>query len=69
KKKSIELITDNYEKISEKITNKRTYKGKTSYLVTYKGLDYNENTWIDEEQITDRQLIQEYNRRTKTSTS
>ncbi|OUM62187.1 hypothetical protein PIROE2DRAFT_33180, partial [Piromyces sp. E2] len=44
-------------------------KGKTSYLVTYKGLDHNENTWIDEEQITDRQLIKEYNRRTKTSTS
>ncbi|OUM62314.1 hypothetical protein PIROE2DRAFT_25300, partial [Piromyces sp. E2] len=46
---------------------KRTYKGKTSYLVTYKGLDYNENTWIDEEQINDHQLIQEYNRRTKST--
>ncbi|OUM70676.1 hypothetical protein PIROE2DRAFT_37218, partial [Piromyces sp. E2] len=49
-----------------KIISKRTYKGK-SYLVTYKRLDYNENIWIDEEKINDRQLIQEHNRRTKTS--
>ena len=47
----------------------RKYRGKNRFLVSWKGLDSDEDTWIDEDQIYDKQLIQEYYRRTKKNRS
>ena len=66
-RRNINLTVDTYEKIPEKIIDMRTYRGKNRFLVTWKGLDSNENTWIDEDQIYDKQLIQEYYRKSKRS--
>jgi len=65
KRRNIKLTTDTMDKVPEKIIDMRTYRGKNRFLVSWKGLDSTEDTWIDEEQIYDRQLIQEYYRKSK----
>jgi len=37
--------------------------GKNFYLVSWKGRDIVENSWFEESQIPDPQLIQEYQKR------
>eukprot|EP00833_Pecoramyces_ruminatium_P002903 jgi/Orpsp1_1/1176935/evm.model.c7180000059551.1 len=69
KKKNINLTTDTFDKVPEKIVDMRKYGGKNRFLVSWKGLDSNEDTWIDEDQIYDKQLIQEYYRRSKKNRS
>ena len=64
-KRNIHLNVDYNEKIPNKIIDMRTYKGKNRYLVSWKGSKYYEDTWINEDQIPDKQLIQEYYKRTK----
>ena len=69
RRKSINLTTNNFDMIPDKIINMRTYKGKNSFLIFWKGS--NEDSQIDEDQILDKQLIQEYfrkNKKNKTST-
>ena len=65
KRKNIKLTTDTIDKVPERIIDMRTYRGKNRFLVSWKGLDSAENTWIDKDQIYDRQLIQEYYRKYK----
>ncbi|OUM56366.1 hypothetical protein PIROE2DRAFT_26038, partial [Piromyces sp. E2] len=69
RRKNIHLKVDSNEKIPDKIINMRTYKGKNRYLMSWKGPNEHEDTWIDEDQITDKQLIQEYFRRNKKNKS
>ena len=67
KRKNIKLTTDTIAKVPEKIIDMRTYKGRNSFLVYWKDLDSVEDSWIKEDQINDRQLIQEYYRISKRS--
>ena len=63
--KNIHLNTDLVLKIPNKIINMKILNGKKFYLMTYKGYDHNENEWVEESQIFDQQLIQEYLRRNR----
>jgi len=63
--KNITLVVDTIDKIPEKIISMRTYKGKNRFLVSWKGLDSDKDTWVDEDQIYDKQLIQEYYRKSR----
>ena len=65
KRMNIKLTTDIVDRIPEKIIGMRTYRGKNRFLVSWKDLASSEDTWIDEDQIYDRQLIQEYYRKSK----
>jgi len=65
KRKNIKLTTDTINKVPERIINMRTYRGKNRFLVSWKGFDSIEDSWIDDDQINDRQLIQEYYRISK----
>ena len=65
RRRNVNLTVDTFEKIPDKIVDMRTYRGKNRFLISWKGLDYNENTWVDEDQIYDKQLIQEYYRKIK----
>ncbi|OUM70072.1 hypothetical protein PIROE2DRAFT_22499, partial [Piromyces sp. E2] len=47
-------------KIPSKIHDKKIIRGTTYYLMSWKGFDPNERSWISEDQITDKQLIQLY---------
>ena len=69
RRKNFKLTTDTIEKIPERIIDRRTYNRKNRYLIRWKGLDSKEDTWIDEEQIFDKQLIQEYYRNLKKNKS
>jgi len=69
KRKNINLTTDTFDKVPEKIVDMRKYRGKNRFLVSWKRLDSDEDSWIDEDQIYDKQLIQEYYRRTKNNRS
>ena len=64
-RRNIKLTTDTFDKIPDKIIDKRTYKGNNRFLVAWKGLDLDQSTWLDEDQIFDKQLIQEYYRKMK----
>ncbi|OUM62323.1 hypothetical protein PIROE2DRAFT_26600, partial [Piromyces sp. E2] len=66
---NIHLNTDTNEKIPYKIIKMRTYKGKNRYLISWKGPKEYEDTWIDEDQVIDKQLIQEYFRKNKKNNS
>jgi len=50
-------------KIPERINDMKVINGKTFYHVSWKNNSINESSWIEESQIPDRQLIQEYERR------
>ena len=63
KRKNIRLTTDYTEKIPEKIIDMKVKKGINHYLVSWKGRSIDENSWIEESQIPDQQLIQEYQKR------
>jgi len=62
-RRNIRLTTDVIERIPFKIHDKKISRGVTYYLMSWKGFDQNEKTWISEDQITDKQLIQMYNKR------
>ncbi|OUM63137.1 hypothetical protein PIROE2DRAFT_27514, partial [Piromyces sp. E2] len=59
-KRNISLTTDSIKKIPSKIHNKKVIRGTTYYLMSWKGFDPNEISWISKDQITDIQLIQLY---------
>ena len=65
RRKNLNLTTDTIERIPDRIINNRIYKKKNRYLIRWKGLDFNHDTWVDEDQILDKQLIQEYFRKLK----
>jgi len=65
KRKNNKLTTDTIDKVPERIINMRTYRGKNRFLISWKGLDSVEDSVIDEDQINERQLIQEYYRISK----
>jgi len=69
KRKNINLTTDTFDRVPVKIVDMRKYRGRNRFLISWKGLDSDEDTWIDEDQIYDKQLIQEYYRRTKKNRS
>ncbi|OUM70687.1 hypothetical protein PIROE2DRAFT_22682, partial [Piromyces sp. E2] len=69
RRKNIHLNTDTNEKIPDKIIKMRTYKGKNRYLISCKGPKEYEDTWINEDQIIDKQLIQEFFRKNKKNNS
>ena len=69
RKKNVHLNTDTIERIPDKIINMRTYKGKNRYLISWKGSNDYEDTWVDEDQILDKQLIQEYFRKIRKNKS
>merc|ERR1711997_635336 len=48
---------------AEQITKKRLRKGRTEYLVKWKGWAPKFNTWEPEENILDPRLIQQYERK------
>ena len=48
---------------AEAITKKRLRKGRTEYLVKWKGWSPKYNTWEPEENILDPRLIQQYERK------
>jgi len=54
KRKNIKLTTDIKDRVPENTIDVRTYRGKNRFLVSWKGLDSVEDTWIDEDQIYDR---------------
>ena len=45
----------------------KSVNGETLYLLSWKGLD--KNTWVSEDQIPDKQLIQEFERISKKTKS
>ena len=49
---------------AEAITKKRFKKGKTEYLVKWKGWSPKHSTWEPEENILDPRLIQQFTQRT-----
>ena len=63
KRKNIHLTTDYEERIPERINDMKRRNGKNFYLVSWKGRNIVENSWIEESQIPDPQLIQEYQKR------
>jgi len=63
KRKNIKLTNDTVDRVPERIIDMRTYRGKNRFLVSWRGLNSDEDTWIDEDQIYDKQLIQEYYRK------
>ncbi len=65
KRINVKLTTDYTEKVPDKIIDSKVKKGKKFYLVSWKNCDNEKNTWIEESQIPDPQLIQEYDRRIK----
>ncbi|OUM64190.1 hypothetical protein PIROE2DRAFT_21854, partial [Piromyces sp. E2] len=69
RRKNIHLNIDKNEKIPDKIDKMSTYKGKNPYLISWKGPKKYEDTWIDEDQVIDKQLIQEYFRKNKKNNS
>jgi len=50
---------------AERLLNQRTRKGKTEYLVKWKGWSVKHNTWEPEENILDARLLQEWRDRSK----
>ncbi len=64
-RRNIHLTVDSIDKIPDKIVDMKTYKGETYYLMSWKGNDPVNQTWIKEEQVTDKQLIQQFLRRSK----
>ena len=48
---------------AEAITKKRLKKGKTEYLVKWKGWSPRDSTWEPEENILDHRLIQQFTQR------
>ncbi len=65
RRKNIHLTTDYEERVPEKIIDMKVSKGKKFYLVSWKGQESVKNSWIEENQIPDQQLIQEYHKRVK----
>ena len=69
RRRNINLTTDTINRSPERIIKMKTFNNKNRYLIKWKGCDSNENTWIDEDQIFDKQLIQEYYRKEKKNKS
>jgi len=67
RRRNIHLNTDLVEKIPDKILKMKSVNGETFYLLSWKGFD--KNTWISEDQIPDKQLIQEFERISKKTKS
>ena len=67
RRRNIHLNTDLIEKIPDKITKMKSVKGETFYLISWKVFD--ESTWVSEDQIPDKQLIQEFERISKKTKS
>ena len=63
--RNIRLTTDTIEKIPARIHDKKVSRGITYYLMSWKGFDPSDKTWVSEDQITDKQLIQLYHKRSK----
>ena len=63
KKRNISLTTDYIEKTPDKINDMKVVNGKNFYLVSWKDRDIEDDSWIEESQIPDKQLIQEFERR------
>jgi chromodomain-containing protein len=58
-----EGIINEYE--VERILQKRVRKGKTQYLVKWKGYDYSENTWEPTEHLHCPEKVAEFNQSLK----
>ena len=58
--KNLHLYPDLVQRIPEKIYNDKTIDGTKHYLLSWKGFDDNERSWVSMDQISDKQLIQEY---------
>ena len=63
KRKNIKLTTDYREKIPDRIHDMKIVNGRIFYHVSWKDRDLTESSWIEENQIPDQQLIQEYERK------
>ena len=63
--KNVRLTTDYMEKIPDKILDSKIINGINHYLISWKGSDKVKDSWIEENQIPDKQLIQEYIKRVK----
>ena len=63
KRKNIILTTDYRERIPVRINDMKVVNGKIFYHISWKDRDITESSWIEENQIPDQQLIQEYERR------
>jgi len=63
KRRNISLTTDYIEKTLERISDVKVVNGKNFYFVSWKDCDIENNSWIEESQIPDKQLIQEFERR------
>jgi len=60
RKKNLHLYPDLIQRIPEKIHDDKTIDGIKHYLLSWKGFDDNERSWVSMDQISDKQLIQEY---------
>ena len=60
RKKNLHLYPDLVQRIPEKIHNDKIIDGTKHYLLSWKGFDDNERSWVSTDQISDKQLIQEY---------
>ncbi|OUM56824.1 hypothetical protein PIROE2DRAFT_49222, partial [Piromyces sp. E2] len=65
RRKNLRLYPDLIQRIPEKIHKDKTIKGIKHYLLSWKGFDDNERSWVSQDQITDKQLIQEYINKSK----
>jgi len=61
RRRNLRLYPDLVERIPEKIHADKTVNGKKFYLLSWKGFNDSERSWISYDQIPDKQLIQEYN--------
>ena len=64
-RRNTHLTTDHIDKAPDKIIDMKTYKGENYYLMSWKGNNSVDQTWIKEDQVTDKQLIQQYLKRSK----
>jgi len=64
-RRNTHLTVDSFDRIPEKILDMKTSKGITYYLTSWKGSDPFGPSWIREDQLSDKQLVQEFQKRMK----
>ena len=63
RRKNVHLTPDLINKIPERIHDVKVVNGKKYYFMSWKGLGIDSNSWVEEGQVCDQQLIQEYYKR------
>ncbi|OUM70103.1 hypothetical protein PIROE2DRAFT_31576, partial [Piromyces sp. E2] len=57
---NLHFYPDLIQKILKKIHKNKTIKSIKYYLLSWKEFDNSQRSWVSQDQISDKQLIQEY---------